>query len=275
MNIKLTKWTIHIIAVVLAMIWWLPVVWTIIVSIKPAGSNVVDITQWLIPPFTWENFNYVFNNPQADIFRWMINSFVVSTISTALVVILSLLAAYAFSRFKFPGRYMWFWVIMAGLMVPGESLLIPTFIFFKDLGLINTYTSLILPAIESSFGVILLKQFIDGLPSDLFDAAKIDGCTSFGILANVVVPLTKGVIASLIIFTFLGRWNDFLWPFISITDSDIMTLPVGIVFFKSQSISEMAYPMTVSVVASLPVLLIFFIFQKAIAKGIAFTGIKG
>ncbi len=271
-----SKIIVLIIALILAFIWWLPMVWAFIVSIKPVGSVVTDMNTWLVPPFTLDNFHYVFNNSQANIVRWIMNSAIVSIVVTFGGAILSTMAAYGFSRFNFPGKRIWFWIIMAGMMIPMHSLMIPMYLLFRSLKSLNTYASLILPGLGSSFGVILLKQFMDGLPQELFDAAEIDGANSMRIMVSIVMPLVRPAMASMMIFTFTQRWNDFIWPFISITNQKIMTIPVGIVFFRGQSGDmSMGYFMAATVIAVLPVLIVFFIFQKRIVKGVAFSGIKG
>ncbi len=271
---KISRIIVIVIAIGLAVIWWIPMVWALIVSLKPLNSVVTDISTWFAPPFTLDNFRYVFTSEQADIFRWLLNSLLVSSVVTFGGAVLSMSAAYAFSKFEFPGKKIWFWVVMAGMMIPIHSLMIPMYLLFRQMGLLNTYASLILPGLGSSFGVILLKQFMDGLPTALFEAARIDGANSFRILRSIIFPLMKPAIASLMIFTFLQQWNDFVWPFIAITQEKIMTVPVGIVFFRGQSDMSMAYSMAATVVAVLPVLIVFFIFQKQIVKGVAFSGIK-
>lgn len=272
---RVTRIVIIVIAIFLAFIWWLPMLWSLIVAIKPAGSVVTDMSTWFQPPFTTDNFKYVFTNSQSDILRWLLNSTIVAFIVTFTGAMLSTMAAYGFSRFAFPGKKIWFWIIMMGMMIPVHSLMIPMYLLFRQLKLLNTYASLILPGLGSSFGVILMKQFMDGLPKELFEAATIDGANSFRMLFSVAIPLVKPAIASLMIFTFLQQWNDFLWPFISITKQNVMTVPVGIVFFRGQSDMSMAYSMAATVVAVIPVLIVFFIFQKQIVKGVAFSGIKG
>ncbi|WP_095174426.1 MULTISPECIES: carbohydrate ABC transporter permease [Blautia] len=271
---KVSRIVVTMIAVCVAVIWWVPMLWALIVSVKPLNSVVTDIRTWFTPPFTFDNFLYVFTSEQADIFRWLLNSLLVSSIVTLGGAMLSMTAAYGFSKFEFPGKKVWFWIVMAGMMIPIHSLMIPMYLLFRQMGLLNTYASLILPGLGSSFGVILLKQFMDGLPAALFEAAKIDGANSFRILWKIVFPLMKPAMASLMIFTFLQQWNDFIWPFIAITNENIMTVPVGIVFFRGQSDMSMAYSMAATVIAVLPVLIIFFIFQKQIVKGVAFSGIK-
>ena len=274
MKHSLAKWFIRAIAILLAVIWWLPIVWTYIVAIKPNMSPVYDVTKWFDPPFTLENYQYVLTNPQADIIRWILNSFLTAGIGTIGVVILSLLAAYSFSRFRYPGQKVLFWMVMAGMMIPGESLVIPQYLLFRNMKMLNTYTALILPGLGTSMGVLILKQFMDGLPESLFDAAKIDGCSSMRMLVQITAPLTKAAISSLAIFIFRSKWNDYLWPYIAISDSSIMTVPVGITFFQGQYTEGYGRQMAANALAILPAMIIFLLFQKNIVKGIAMAGIK-
>jgi multiple sugar transport system permease protein len=273
-KISKTKIILNFIFFFLAAVWWLPIIWTLIVSVKPLGTVVYDIKTWLVPPFSLDNFKYVFTNSQSNMPLWLFNSFFVASMETLGVLALSVLAAFSFSRFHYPGQKILFWIIMAGMMIPFQSLLIPIYLLFKNVGLLNTYWSLILPGLGSSFGVLLLKQFMDGIPEALFDAAKIDGCKSWHVLSHIIAPLTRPALASLVIFIFLQKWNDFLWPFIAITKPKFMTVPIGIVFFRGQYSLDIAYSMAANAVAAIPVLIIFFIFEKQIVKGIAFSGIK-
>lgn len=256
-------------------IWWLPLFWTVVVSFKPVGSALASPATWFVPPHTLDNYYYVFTNSQSDIPLWMFNSLFTACVSTALIVVLSALAGYAFSCFNFRGKNILFWVIMSGMMIPFQSLLIPMYIMFNTMGLLNTYLVLILPYLGSAFGVILMKQFIDTLPRALFDAARIDGCSSLQLFTRIVLPLVKPALASLCIFTFLQQWNDFLWPFISITKPHMMTIPTGIVLFKSQSEMDKGYALAANAVAIAPVLIAFLLFQKNIVKGVTLSGIKG
>lgn len=274
MKRRITKWGLNLFAIITALVMWLPIFWTVLVAIKPRHSQVYIITKWFDPPFTLENFRYVFNNPQADMLRWLSNSFITSIIGTIGVVLLSLLAAYAFSRFRFPAKVFLFWLCMAGMMIPGESLMIPQYLLFRNWGMLNTFTSLILPGLGSSMGLLILKQFIDGIPESLFDAAKIDGCNSLRVLIFIVTPLTKVAISTLAIFTFRLKWNDYLWPLIAVSNPDVMTIPVGIDFFRGQYQDGYAYQMAANVIAIVPILLVFLIFQKNIVKGIALSGLK-
>ena len=275
MKAKLPRIFLYVFLFFLSFIWWIPFIWSVAVSFKPVGALTTSIPSWVTPPFTLENYQYIFNNPQADILLWMANSIITASISTACIVVLAAMAGYAFSKFQFHGKSFWFWIIMAGMMIPFQSLLIPMYIMFNRLGMLNTYAALILPYLGSSFGVILMKQFIDSLPSALFDAARIDGCSSARIFRSIVLPLVRPALASLCIFVFLQQWNDFLWPFISITKQEMMTIPIGIVLFRSQTDMDKAYALGANVIAITPVLLVFLFFQKNIVKGVTLSGIKG
>ena len=250
MKAKLPRIFLYVFLFFLSFIWWIPFIWSVAVSFKPVGALTTSIPSWVTPPFTLENYQYIFNNPQADILLWMANSIITASISTACIVVLAAMAGYAFSKFQFHGKSFWFWIIMA-------------------------YAALILPYLGSSFGVILMKQFIDSLPSALFDAARIDGCSSARIFRSIVLPLVRPALASLCIFVFLQQWNDFLWPFISITKQEMMTIPIGIVLFRSQTDMDKAYALGANVIAITPVLLVFLFFQKNIVKGVTLSGIKG
>lgn len=274
-KIGLKKVLFYLVVIVLSAVWLLPLVWTFVVAFKENRSqDVYRLSKWFQLPYTFENFKNVMTNGQANIFGWLFNSFVVTIISTCGVVFLSILAAYAFSKFKFPGQIIWFWIVMAGMMVPFESILIPEYILFREWGLLNTRLCLILPALGSSMGVLMLKQFIDGLPKSLFEAAEIDGCSSLRTLFTIVLPLIKVAVSSLIIFIFLQRWNDFLWPYIAVTKSEVMMIPTGIILFQSQHLEGYGQQMAANAMAITPTIIVYLIFQKNIVKGIALSGMK-
>lgn len=268
---KYTTKIAFVVAVLLAIFWALPLVWVLLVSFKESGS-LLSAANWLKPPFSLENYLHVFRS--APVLLWLWNSFLVSTLTTVFVLILSALAAFPFSLNRFPGDRLFFWLILAGLMIPGEAILVPLYILFRDMNLLDTFSSLILPAIAVPFGMILLKQFFDGLPKELYEAAKIDGCGVYRMLFTITLPLSRAALAALGIFTFLGTWKEFLWPFISITSADRMTIPIGIPFFNSGFTVDYTIPMAANVIVSIPVIIVFLIFQNQIIKGISFTGIK-
>ncbi|GAA4852657.1 carbohydrate ABC transporter permease [Paenibacillus vulneris] len=250
-----------------------PVIWMIVTSFKPQGSLVADISQRFSPPFSIENYVYIFEN--APVLKWTLNSMIVSCIIPVASLTLGSLAAFALSRIDFSYRKVAFWIILGGMMIPGEATIISLYIVTNGLNLLDTYFALILPSLAGPLGVLVMKQFFDGIPDELVDAAKIDGCSMFRIWWNMFLPLSKPVLASLMIFSFLGSWNDFLWPFLSITSEELMTLPVGIPFFNSSYTQDETLPMTINAYASIPIIIVFIIFQKYIVKGITLSGIKG
>ncbi len=274
-KISYVKIILNTIGIILAISWLVPIVYMIVVAFKPETVDSTQVANWFIPPFTLENFKMVINHPQANVFRWVLNSGLVSTITTSCVLVLCTFAAFAFSRIKFAGKTFWFAIIMAGLMIPREATLIPLFVLFKDMGLLGTYFSIIAPAVAAPLGVSILKQFFDGIPEALFEAAKLDGSGWLRTIFTIVIPLSKSALASLGIFIFLASWNDFLWPFISISDPKHVTIPVGLPLFKSQYLTGQGLTMAASALLAAPIMIVFLILQKHIVEGIAMTGVKG
>jgi len=260
------------ISLITAIFFIIPVVWMLFVSMKPEGMGVSNVIGWFIPPYTTENYAHVlFDTP---VLRWLWNSLIVALISTALTLFVTSLAAFAISKMKFRYKTFIYVFFLAGLMVPGEATIIPLYQIVKDMDLLDTYTGLIIPGIASPLGVIILKSFFDGVPQELIESAKMDGCSLIRIYLNIVLPLAKPALAAIGIFTFIGSWNNFLWPFLAIMSEDLFTLPVGIPQFNSVYSVDYVLPMTVNAVASIPVIIAFLIFEKQIVRGISFTGIK-
>jgi multiple sugar transport system permease protein len=272
------KWTLpkillYIAAYGLAMIFFVPVLWMVMTSFKPEGSGFGNLIERFLPPFTFENYIYIFGN--APVLKWTINSLTVSLIVPVLALTMASLAAFALSRIDFSYKKIAFWVILGGMMLPGEATIVSLYMVANSMGILNTYLALILPALAGPLAVIIVKQFFDGIPNELVEAAKIDGCSLFLIWWNIFIPLSKPVMASLMIFVFLGSWNDFLWPFLAIQSEELFTLPIGIPFFMSSYTQDETLPMTVNAYASIPIIIVFVFFQKYIVKGITLTGIKG
>lgn len=253
----------YFLASLLALLFLLPVSWMILTSFQPEGG---------IGGFTLDNYTKVIG--QADIFTWLANSLFVSTITTFLILVFDSMAAFALSRIYFPGNKFLFILFLAGMMIPSEAMLIPLYMEMQSLGLINTLSSLILPAVASPLGIFILKQFFDGLPKELEEAARVDGAGFFTIYWRIFLPLSKPALSAVGIFTFIMSWNDFLWPLVSISDPSKMTITLGLPSFQSAYLRQYALPMTANTIASIPVLLVYILFQKQIIKGIAYTGGK-
>jgi multiple sugar transport system permease protein len=211
---------------------------------------------------------------EAPYFRWFFNSLLVSTTITGLVIFTCSLGGYIFAKFDFPGKNVIFVTLLATMMVPFPVLLIPTYLVVKNLGLVNSLWALIVPAMVSAFGIFLMRQFIAGIPSDLIEAARLDGASEFAIYARIIVPLARPPMAALGIFTFLGAWNDYLWPLIVINDIDRSTLPLALTFFNSQHAQRYDLVMAAATMAVIPVIIVFLIFQRQIVNALVLAGLK-
>ncbi|CDQ38612.1 MULTISPECIES: carbohydrate ABC transporter permease [Virgibacillus] len=261
------------IGVIVAIVFIVPIIWMLFVSIKPDGFSTSNPIAWFLPPYTISN--YVTIIMDSLILRWLFNSFFVALVTTILTLAITSLAAFAISQMKFRFKNFIFIFFLLGLMIPGEATIIPLYEIVKSMNLIDSYAGLILPMIASPLGVIILKSFFDGVPKEVIESAIIDGCSYFKLFYKIVLPLAKPAMAAIGIFTFIGSWNNFLWPYLSILSETLYTLPVGLPVFNSTYSQAYVLPMTANAIASIPVIIAFLIFEKQIVKGISFTGIKG
>lgn len=272
-RLPISRIILYIVSYSFVIAWLIPLLWMVFTSFKPTGSPVTVLTELIKPPFTWDNFIFVSNN--ASVWRWTWNSTVIAIITTVGTLFITSLAAFAISRMRFRGKNLVYWLIIGGLMVPTEATIIPLFQMMIDNDLINSYSSIVLPSLAAPLGVMILKQFYDGIPNELVEAAKIDGAGLIRIYASIFVPLSRSSMSALAIFTFISSWNNFLWPFLAISEEAMMTLPIGIPLFQGTYQIELTIPMAANMLASFPAILVFIIFQKHIIKGITMTGIKG
>jgi multiple sugar transport system permease protein len=228
-----------------------------------------------IPPsgFTLESFWQILS--AGNMLRWYFNSFLTSSIITLMVVLLASLAAFGFSRVAFRGSNFLLFMIVAGIVIPPQVLIVPLFIEMQALGLVDTYWGIILPQMAAPIAVFIFKQFFDGIPHELEDAARVDGASRLRVYWQIWMPLSRPVIAAVAIFIFVLSWNNFLWPFIVVTNTDMMTIPVGIATVQSSYGVRYADIMASAVLAGLPLVIVFLFFQRQIVQGIANTGLKG
>ncbi|KAB8142833.1 carbohydrate ABC transporter permease [Chloroflexia bacterium SDU3-3] len=272
-------WPRFIALVVLGVLWAAPVVWMFLTSLKPEKQIIRMPPRWLpdnITDLTLENYRLVLFFPRGvDLMTSFMNSLMVALIGTILVVIVDVLAGYALARLKFRGRNLIFAMVVASMIVPGEIMLIPNYITVWRFGWLNQFTALVLPALAGGFGVFLLRQFMLGIPRELEEAAQLDGCNSFRILTSVILPTARGAVATLGIFTFLGFWNDFTWPYLVINEATKMTLPVALIQFKGDYFSNYGQLMAGAAVSALPAITVFLLAQRMIIQSITLTGIKG
>lgn len=257
----------------LAFIWIVPLLFMLAATFKQQNSVIYDIRNWFSPPFTLENYFQVFE--KAPIMKWMANSFLVAMLTTAGVAFISALAAFSLTIRKAKYSGLFYFLLLAGIMIPAEAMLVPLFTLCIELNLLNNLPSLILPFLAAPFSVILLMNALNSLPGELFEAAEMDGCGSLRLLFTIALPLIKSSLATVSILTFLGSWNSFMWPFISITNEVHMTITVGLPYFKSSGMGDgFQLPMTASLLAVIPTIIFYFIFQKFIIEGISSTGNK-
>jgi multiple sugar transport system permease protein len=262
-----------VLLVVLAIIWIMPILWALDTSLKPEGETTTLPISCLASHFTLAAYITTFATTSMG--RLYVNSALTSVIISAATVILASMAAFAFSRIPFRGRGILFWVILAGLMVPGQILIVPLFSMMESVRLVDTYWGIILPQVASPIAVFIFKQYFDGIPHELEEAALMDGASRWRVYWQIWMPLAKPAIAAVAIFAFVFSWNNFLWPFIVITGNDMMTLPVGLSTVQTSFGVHYAQIMATALLGGIPVLIVFLFFQRQIVQGIAGTGLKG
>ncbi len=263
----------YLIAIVLAIVFAGPFVWMVSSSLKPANEIFANPPILISPNFSMKNFEEVFR--QAPFERYMFNSFLVASTVTVVALILHAMAGYALARLEFPGRRLIFIGIISTLMIPFYTILIPLALLVKQLGWLNTYWALIIPAIPHAFGIFWLRQFFLGIPQDLEDAARIDGASRVGVFYHVALPLARPVMAALAVFFFLANWDSFLWPLVAANRADMRMVQVGIQSFTGEHGNAWEQIMAASVIAIIPTLLLFFSLQRFIVESVKMTGLKG
>ena len=260
---------IHIVLIAGIAVTVFPFLWMIFTSFKTLPESM-QIPPTILPEkIIWDSYKYVFDVlPFAQIY---VNTIII----TVLTVLFCTMAAYGFARIEFPFKNAIFIVLLAILMVPGQIFLIPQYLIIQNLGLVNTLPGLFLPNLFSAFGTFLLRQFFMSLPKELEEAALLDGCNRFQIFGKIMLPLVKPGIVALVIFTAKFAWNDFMWPMIVNTSTDKMILGPALATLQGQYTTKYPMQMAGAVMAVIPLVVLFFIFQKQFIEGVAQSGIKG
>jgi multiple sugar transport system permease protein len=260
--------------ILFALFFLLPLIWMAITAIKPEN-------EWLKPNWipiipTAANFQELFGDPTLPIARWFFNSFLIAALFTIFILVIDSLAAYAYARMQFRGKTVLFALMLTTLVMPGIMFLIPNYITVATLGWLGTYQGVIAPGLAGVFGVFFLRQFFVSLPRELEEAAYVDGANVFQTFFHVVLPLSRGALATLGVITFLVSWNDFLWPLVMLgTRRDMQTLPVGLATLQGQYVFDYGKLMAGALVLSVPVLLLYVMAQRYIIRSVATTGLKG
>ncbi|RPH90643.1 MAG: carbohydrate ABC transporter permease [Calditrichaeota bacterium] len=263
---------LHLIVYFGAFLTVAPFLWMVLTSFKGLNEILTYPPTWLPKSFKFENYANAFQ--AASFGRFYFNTLLVALLCTLGQLVTCSTAAFAFARLKFWGRDFLFLIFLGTMMIPGQVTMIPTFIILYRLGWIDTYAALIVPGLASAFGTFLLRQFFLAIPRDLEDAAYIDGCSRFGVLWRIILPLSKPALATLAIFTFMYFFNDFLWPLIVVNSEQMRTVQLGLAIFRDRYITQWDLLMAGSVTSTLPLLIVFFFAQKYFIKGITLSGLK-
>jgi multiple sugar transport system permease protein len=257
-----------------ALVMLAPMGWTLLLSFKSNAALMADSVAALSPPWTLENYRAILAGSQTG--QWLLNSLIVASGATIGVLVLSSLAGYGFARLDFPLRRTLFVIVLLGLAVPEQAVILPRHQLFALLGLHNSYPGLILPSLTGSFGVFFMTQYFRAIPKELDEAALLDGASRITLFWRVLLPLTLPAQATLGVFTFLAAWNDYWWPLISATTSDYFTLTVGLASAQMNyaQTSGLGFLMAQAVFASIPILIVYMLFQKQIVRAMAGTAVR-
>jgi multiple sugar transport system permease protein len=251
-----------------------PFMWVLLTSLKPA-SEIVKVPPSFFPErWTFQSYQTIFNDPRVPLARFYFNSLFVSGSRVLITLFTSSLAGYVFARYTFAGKNVAFAFILAQLMIPFQVVMIPAYLILVKLHLVDSLWGLIIPSMVDAFGIFLMRQFVESLPSELIDAGRIDGASEFGIYWRIVLPQMGAALATLGIFTFMATWNDYLWPLIVITTHEKRTLPLLLTWYNSQHGTRYDLTMAASILVLLPILLVYILFQRWIVRGVALTGFK-
>lgn len=270
---RFAKWGSYIFLTLVAVTMVVPFLWMITTSLKGA-QEVYRVPPTLLPSkLHWENFRHVWDT--VPFARFYLNTIIVTSIITISQVATAVLAAYVFARIRFPGREWIFTLYLATLIIPTQVTMLPLFLIVSRLGWIDTYQALVMPFLANAFAVFFLRQFFLTIPTELEDAATLDGCSRLRFLWQIMLPLSRPALAALTLFIFLGFWDDYLWPLVVTNTDEMRTLAIGLRFFIDEAGAQYHYMMAASLMAIFPIVIIFFVAQRQFIEGIALTGTKG
>jgi multiple sugar transport system permease protein len=266
---------LYTVLTVFGALFLIPFLWILSTSLKGNEQIFTIPPQWIPSRLRWENYAEVFR--RMPVLLYLKNSVIITALQMIGIVASSSLVAYAFAILRWPGRNIMFGILLATMMLPMQVTMIPVFVLFKQFGWLDTFKPLVVPAFlgGGAFNIFLLRQFFLGIPQDIADAARIDGCSEFRIYWNIMLPLASPALATVAIMTFMFSWNDFLGPLIYLSEKDKSTLALGLSMFAGQQTNEWALLMASSVLMLIPMIAVFFFFQKYIIQGFTMSGLKG
>jgi ABC-type glycerol-3-phosphate transport system permease component len=276
-NNSIKKIITYILLIFTGVIFLFPLLWSLVSSVKPENDIVSYPPRWIPANFTLSNYTQVLE--KYPFLSWGLNSIIITITSTVLVLVIASLAAYAFGRLQFRFKKILFTLVVSMLLIPMQAYIVPLFFMMSSLNLLNSYASIILVAGANVTSVFILTSFFKGIPNELEEAARIDGCNEFTIFGKIMLPLAKPALATVAILTFIANWNNFLWPLIAIRDNGLKPLPVGIAQFMGSAGSNAQFQYGPSLagacMAIIPTVIVFLSLQRYFVEGIASSGIKG
>jgi len=272
-KMKTSEFILHFAIVFFAVLNLFPLYWMFISTLKYSHDVTKMPPDWIPKRVNYHNYVDIFTS--TNIGRWFLNSVIVASVSTLLVIIVSSMSAYSFAKLKYPGSKLLFWVFISALMLPKESYVIPLFVFISDVNLTNTYTSMIIPVVALPFGTFLLKSFFQTIPDEIRESAKIDGANELMIFAKIMLPMVTSGIGALAILMFVRCWNDYLWQLLMAQSDAMKTVIVGVASLIEDNRPDMARKLTGAAISAIPMLIVFFSFQKYFTKGVTIGAVKG
>jgi multiple sugar transport system permease protein len=271
---KYLRWD-FVLACILAVITLFPLYWMLVTSLRHETQTTVWPPEFWPKDLTFENYRAILaNTVDTPVLRWFVNSLIAATCFSLLSVAVCSLAAYALASFDFPGKNLYFGILISSMVVPGIVYLIPNYLTVDRLGWVDTYKALILPGLAGVTGVFLLRQFILSIPRSLQEAARIDGASRFWVYCRIVLPLSKPALLTYGLMGFLSNWNDYLWALIVMYSPEMRTLPVGILTLQGRYVHYYGKMMAGAFLTALPAIILFLIIQRHFVKGIVLTGMK-
>ncbi len=262
----------YVILAGLAVLVLLPLIWMVSTSLKTQGEVFTTPINWIPSDPQFSNYPNAYGT--LDFTRFFLNSVIVATTVTSIHVVLAAMAGYGLAKYRFVGRRWLFLAILSTLMLPIEVIMVPLFLTVRDLGWLDTYQGLIVPHLADAFGVFLMRQYFLSLPNSLIDAARIDGAGHVRIFFTIAAPLAKPALATLAIFSLRETWDEFLWPFLVVSSNNMRTVPLGVQSFQAAELANYPYIMAISTVATIPLVVMFFVFQRQFVRGIAMSGLR-
>lgn len=274
-RLRLGRLAVYLILIVGSLIALMPFVWMILASFK-TGAEVRQVppTFWPQAP-TLDNYRTILNDPQLPLATFYRNSIIIAVSNVMLVVGASALFGYIFAKFEFPGRQALFWFVLATMMIPFQVTMIPGYLILAKLGLINKLAGLIIGSAFDAFGIFLVRQFALSIPSEMLDAARVDGASEWRIFRSIALPQLSPALATLGMMTFMWNWNAYLWPLIVLTEQDKRTLPIILSWYSTQHSNQTQLTMAASVLVVIPILFVFLLTQRWIVRGMTLSGMKG